>query len=178
MLRFAQHDTPLAASPRTAREEQTANMAEKLEIQIVTGERVVFEDRDVDMVVAPGGAGVLGILPEHAPLITTLALGELRIKKGTVEQSVLVYGGFMEVADNKVLVLADTAERAEELDLERAEAARRRAEASIAGRESTMELEEAQASLRRANLRLRIGQRRGSRRGGPSGSGGIPSAPS
>jgi F-type H+-transporting ATPase subunit epsilon len=153
-------------------------MAEKLKVQIVTGERVVFEENDVDMVVAPGGAGALGILPEHAPLITTLSFGELRIKKGNAEQSILVYGGFMEVAEDKVLVLADSAERAEELDIERAEAARRRAEASIAGRETTMELQEAQAALRRANLRLRVGQRRNTRRGGPTGGGPTPAAPS
>lgn len=151
-------------------------MAGKLDIEIVTGERVVFKDEDVDMVVAPGGAGMLGILPEHAPLITTLSLGELRIKKGNVEESILVYGGFLEVVDNRVLVLADSAERAEELDLARAEEARRNAEASIAGRQSTMDLAEAQASLRRANLRLRVGQRRGSRRG-PRGGGDIPGAP-
>src|SRR5215213_1878047 len=95
-------------------------MAGKLDVEIVTGERVVFEDHDVDMVVAPGGAGVLGILPQHAPLITTLSFGELRIKKGNDEQSILVYGGFMEVGDNKVLILADSAERAEEVDVERA----------------------------------------------------------
>jgi F-type H+-transporting ATPase subunit epsilon len=146
-------------------------MAGKLDVEIVTGERVVFEETDVDMVVAPGGAGTLGILPEHAPLVTTLSFGELRIKKGTGEQSILVYGGFMEVNDDKVLVLADSAERAEEVDVERAETARRRAEESIAGRQATMDLEEAQASLRRANLRLRVGQRRGSRRG-PVGGGG------
>jgi F-type H+-transporting ATPase subunit epsilon len=153
-------------------------MAGKLDIEIVTGERVVFKEEGADMVVAPGGAGMLGILPQHAPLITTLSLGELRIKKGNEEQSILVYGGFMEVRDDKVLVLADSAERAEEVDVERAETARRRAEQSIAGRESTMDLEEAQATLRRANLRLRVGQRRGSRRGGPSGAGTIPGAPS
>jgi F-type H+-transporting ATPase subunit epsilon len=146
-------------------------MAGKLDVEIVTGERVVFEETDVDMVVAPGGAGTLGILPEHAPLVTTLSFGELRIKKGTGEQSILVYGGFMEVNDDKVLVLADSAERAEEVDVERAETARRRAEESIAGRQATMDLEEAQATLRRANLRLRVGQRRGSRRG-PVGGGG------
>jgi F-type H+-transporting ATPase subunit epsilon len=151
-------------------------MAGKLEVEIVTGERVVFKESGADMVVAPGGAGALGILPEHAPLITTLALGELRIKKGNDEQSIVVFGGFMEVSENKVLILADSAERAEELDLERAENARRRAETSIAGRESTMELEEAQASLRRANLRLQVGQRLRSRRGA-HGSGQIPSAP-
>ena len=150
-------------------------MAGKLDVEIVTGERVVFEEHDVDMVVAPGGAGTLGILPQHAPLITTLSFGELRIKKGNEEQSILVYGGFMEVADDKVLVLADSAERAEEVDVDRAESARRRAEESIAGRQSTMELEEAQATLRRANLRLRVGQKRSSRRG-PRGGGaeGIP----
>lgn len=148
-------------------------MAGKLRIEIVTGERVVLTEDDVDMVSVPGAAGQLGILPEHAPLVTLLAQGELRIKKGNTEQSILVFGGFMEVNDNKVLVLADSAERLEELDLTRAEDARKRAEASIAGRTTTMELAEAQASLRRANLRLRVGQRRGGR-GGPRGGGEIP----
>jgi F-type H+-transporting ATPase subunit epsilon len=146
-------------------------MAGTLNIEIVTGERVVYKDEGVDMVVAPGGAGTLGILPEHAPLITTLAAGELRIKKGNEEQSILVFGGFMEVGNNRVLVLADTAERAEELDLARAEEARRRAETSIAGRQETIDLAAAQADLRRANLRLRVGQRRAGRRG-PVGGGG------
>ena len=68
----------------------------------------------------------MGILPEHAPLISTLAFGELRIKKGNTEESILVYGGFIEVANNKVLVLADTAERADEVDLARADEARKR----------------------------------------------------
>ena len=139
-------------------------VAGKLGIQIVTGERVVFQEEGVDMVIAPGGAGVLGILPEHAPLITTLASGELRIKKGATEESILVFGGFMEVAEDKVLVLADTAERAEEVDVARAEEARRRAETSITNRQGTVDLQAAQASLRRANLRLRVGQKRGARR--------------
>jgi F-type H+-transporting ATPase subunit epsilon len=151
-----------------------SSMADKLEVEIVTGERLILREESVDMVVAPGGAGALGILPQHAPLVTTLAYGELRIKKGSEEQSILVYGGFMEVAEDKVLVLADSAERAEEVDVERAENARRRAESSIANRQSTMDLEEAQASLRRANLRLRVGQRRGSRRGPVGGGGGFP----
>ncbi len=110
-------------------------MAGKLDVEIVTGERVVFQEHAVDMVVAPGAAGALGILPEHAPLVTTLALGELRIKKGSDERSILVYGGFLEVGDDRVLVLADTAEHAEEVDIERAEAARRRAEAARADEE-------------------------------------------
>ncbi len=148
-------------------------MAGKLRIEIVTGERVILQEDDVDMVLVPGAAGMLGILPQHAPLVTTLSLGELRIKKGGTEQSILVFGGFMEVSNDKVLVLADTAERLEELDLARAEDARKRAEVSIASRQSTMDLEAAQASLRRANLRLRVGQKGGSR-GGPRGGGEIP----
>ena len=106
----------------------------KLSVEIVTGERVVFTEDDVDMVVAPGSDGTLGILPRHAPLITTLAAGELRVKKGGREQSIVVFGGFMEVTPEKVIVLADTAERAEEIDVARAEAARRRAEEALANR--------------------------------------------
>lgn len=136
----------------------------KLHVEIVTGERVLLTEDDVDMVVAPGADGSLGILPRHAPLISLLDAGELRIKKGGREDSIIVFGGFIEVTPDKVIVLADTAERAEEIDLQRAESARRQAETSIANRESSMELEQAAAALRRANLRLRIGQRRGSRR--------------
>ena len=133
----------------------------KLSVEIVTGERIVFSEQDVDMVVAPGADGQLGILPQHAPLITLLDAGELRVKKGNSEQSLIVFGGFMEVTPDKVIVLADTAERLDELDLARAEEARRRAEQAVAERGETVELEDALGALRRANLRLRVGQRRG-----------------
>jgi F-type H+-transporting ATPase subunit epsilon len=139
----------------------------KLHVEIVTGERVVFTEDEVDMVIAPGSDGVLGILPRHAPLITTLAAGELRVKKGGREQSLVVFGGFMEVTPEKVIVLADSAERAEEIDVGRAEAARSRAQAEIGKRATTIELAQAEAALRRATLRLQIGQRRGSRRRTP-----------
>jgi F-type H+-transporting ATPase subunit epsilon len=138
----------------------------KLQVEIVTGERVVFTENDVDMVIAPGSDGTLGILPRHAPLISTLAAGELRVKKGGREQSLIVFGGFIEVTPEKVIVLADTAERAEEIDLGRAEAARGRAQTEIGKRASTIELAQAEAALRRATLRLQIGQRRAGRRGG------------
>ena len=69
----------------------------KLDVEIVTGERVVLSETDVDMVVAPGSDGALGILPQHAPLISTLAAGELRVKKGNREQAIVVFGGFIEV---------------------------------------------------------------------------------
>jgi F-type H+-transporting ATPase subunit epsilon len=131
----------------------------KLEVEIVTGERVVLSESDVDMVVAPGADGTLGILPKHAPLISTLAHGELRVKKGGREQSIIVFGGFIEVTPEKVTILADTAERIEEIDLGRAEEARRRAEEAVRQRADTMEMSEALAALRRANLRLNVGRK-------------------
>lgn len=133
---------------------------DKLHVEVVTGERVVFTESDVDIVVAPGSDGTLGILPHHAPLITTLALGELRVVKGAVEQSLVVFGGFMQVTPDKVVVLADSAERAEEIDLARAEAARRRAEESVANRIDETDLVQQEMALRRASIRLQVGQRR------------------
>ena len=136
----------------------------KLSVEIVTGERVVYTEDDVDMVVAPGSDGSLGILPRHAPLISTLAAGELRIKKGGREEALIVFGGFIEVTPDKVIVLADTAERAEEIDVARAEESRRRAEAAITNRQASIDLGDAEQALRRATLRLQIGQRRSGRR--------------
>ncbi len=148
-------------------------MADKLSVEIVTGERVVYQEEDVDMVVAPGADGSLGILPHHAPLITLLASGELRIKKGLREEAIAVFGGFMEVTPDKVIVLADTAEQAEEIDIARAEESRRRAEAALAQARSGTgaDLAEAEFALRRAAVRLRVGQRRASRRGPAMGAG-------
>src|SRR5918911_5193113 len=98
----------------------------KLRLEVVTAEREVFAD-EVDMVVAPGGEGELGILPRHAPLLTTLQPGVLRLKKDGDETYMAVSGGFMQVYRDRVLVLADTAERAEEIEEDRAEQARQRA---------------------------------------------------
>lgn len=137
----------------------------KLDVEIVTGERIVFHETDVDMVIAPGADGTLGILPKHAPLISTLAQGELRVKKGSREHSLVVFGGFIEVTPDKVIILADSAERIEELDIARAEEARKRAEEAIRNRGEAVEIEEALAALRRANLRLNVGRRRRSSAG-------------
>lgn len=139
----------------------------KLTVEIVTGERIVFTETDVDMVIAPGSDGTLGILPHHAPLISTLAHGELRVKKGDTEQSLVVFGGFIEVTPDKVIVLADSAERAEEIDVARADAARNSALQLIAARKDGMDITHAELSLRRAAIRLQVGQRRQSRRRGP-----------
>jgi F-type H+-transporting ATPase subunit epsilon len=137
----------------------------KLRVEVVTGERMVYTQDEVDMVVAPGADGVLGILPRHAPLITILASGELRIKKGGREESLIVFGGFMEVTPEKVIILADTAEHVEEIDLARAEEARQRAQTAIGQRGAHVDLEAAELALRRASLRLSVGQRRRRGRG-------------
>jgi F-type H+-transporting ATPase subunit epsilon len=129
-----------------------------LRLDVVTAERLVFSG-DVDMVVAPGSVGELGILPEHAALMTTLNPGALRLKTGHDEVSLAIGGGFLEVRDNRVLVLADTAERAEEIDLERANAAEARARQSLAERGETSDLSQLQAALRRSQVRIRVARR-------------------
>ena len=128
----------------------------KLDVEIVTGERSVYTATDVDMVVVPGADGSLGILPQHAPLISTLASGELRVKKGNSEDSIIIFGGFVEVTPHKVIVLADTAERAEEIDLARAELARKRAEETLAEVKDKQSLVDAEMALRRAVTRIKI----------------------
>jgi len=138
-----------------------------LSVEIVTNERIVFSETDVEMVSAPGSQGTLGILPNHAPLVTSLAAGELRVRKGGVDQSMVVFGGFMEVTPSKVIVLADVAEKVEEIDVERAEKARRRAEEAIAHAGDRADLVAAQARLSRAQIRLRVGERRRSSRRTP-----------
>ena len=97
-----------------------------IRLDIVTAEREVYAE-DVDVVIAPGVEGQLGILPHHAPLMTTLQAGELRVRKGGEEVSLAISGGFIEVRPDRVVVLADTAERAEEIDIARAEEAKQRA---------------------------------------------------
>lgn len=97
-----------------------------LHVEIITAESVIYSD-DVDMVVAPGSEGSLGILPGHAPLFTLLQTGAAKVKKGATEQELLISGGFLEVSNNRVTILADVAVRAEDIDIAAAEAARQRA---------------------------------------------------
>ena len=135
-------------------------------LDIVTAERAVYSE-DVDAVIAPGVAGQLGILPHHAPLMTTLQAGELRVRKGGEEISVAISGGFLEVRPDKVIVLADAAERADEIDIARAEDAKRRAEQQMTEK-GTPGLDGArvQASLRRAMTRLTVAEKVRKRRRG------------
>ena len=130
-----------------------------LKLDIVTAERVVYSE-EVDAVIAPGVEGQLGILPHHAPLMTTLQAGELRVKRGGEEDSLAISGGFLEVRPDRVIVLADTAERAEEIDMARAEAAKQRAEQRLADKHAPG-LDEArvETALRRAMARLTIAEK-------------------
>ena len=127
-----------------------------IRLDIVTAERAVYSE-DVDGIIAPGIEGQLGILPHHAPLMTTLQAGELRVKKDGEEVSLVISGGFLEVRPDRVVVLADTAERAEEIDISRAEEAKRRAEQRLAQRHAPG-IDEAQyeTALRRALVRLTV----------------------
>ncbi len=131
-----------------------------LKLDVVTIERVVFSG-DADMVIAPGVEGELGILPQHAPLITALHPGELRIKHGPDEQLLAIGGGYMEVLGDRVTVLADSAEKADEIDVARAEAARERAEHLL--KEAPTDLVDRsmiEGALRRSTVRLKVARKR------------------
>jgi len=137
-----------------------------IKLDIVTAEKSVYSD-NVDEVIAPGTMGQLGILPHHAPLMTMLEPGELVIKKGTDEFYLAVSGGFIEVRPDRVIVLADTAERAEEIDAARAEEARKRAEKRLEERYAPgVDAAAIEAALRRSLVRLKIVERRRKRTSG------------
>ena len=123
---------------------------------MVTPESVIYSD-EVDAVIAPGVEGQLGILPHHAPLITVLQAGELRVRKGEEETCIAIYGGFLEVRPDRVIILADAAERAEKIDVVRAEEAKRRAEQALADRKgSQADTARAEAALRRSLVQLKV----------------------
>src|SRR6202048_4884894 len=128
-----------------------------LHVEVVTAERELYRG-EADLVSAPGAEGRLGILPRHSALFTTLASGELTIKLAGAEEPLFVSGGFLEVSNNAVTVLADTAEHAEEIDEARAEAARRRAQEHLQHATSESERAEMQAALQRAIERLKVAE--------------------
>jgi F-type H+-transporting ATPase subunit epsilon len=131
-----------------------------IQLEIVTPERLAYSDQ-VDAVVLPGSEGELGVLPHHAPLVTTLGIGELRIRKGGTEESFAIVGGFLQVRPDKVVVMAETADMASEIDLEKAQEARREAEQALeSGYHEGADLSAARASLQQALLRIRVAERR------------------
>jgi F-type H+-transporting ATPase subunit epsilon len=135
-------------------------------LEIVTAERMVFSD-EVSALVAWGVEGQLGILPHHAPLMTMLQPGDLLIRKDKEEEFFAISGGFLEVRPDKVIVLADACERAEEIDLARAEGAKRRAQETLKAAPLTVDAAAAEASLRRSLARLKVAERRKRRPPGP-----------
>ena len=110
-----------------------------IHLEIITAERVVYSET-VSVVVAPGVIGELGVLPNHTGLLTMLRPGQLRVVKDEDESYLAVSGGFLEVLGNRVTVLADTAEQADEIDIERAETALRRAKERVASAPSDLDL--------------------------------------
>ncbi len=132
-----------------------------LHLEIVTSERTVFSG-DVDMVTIPGSGGVMGVLPHHAPVLSTLRPGELRVKIGDETHEFAIGGGFVDIHDNRVIILADSAERAEEIDIARA------AELLKNPPSNKEDLFKLEASLRRNTVRINVAMRRRAQRGDSS----------
>jgi len=128
-------------------------------LDIITAERTVFSE-DVDSVTVPGIEGQLGILAHHVPLMTMLQSGELRATQGENEFFLAISGGFLEVRPDRVTILADDAERAEEIDIARAEEAKRRAEEELSRPRTEIDVAQAGAALRRSLIRIKVGQKR------------------
>lgn len=134
----------------------------KLRLEILTIEGKEF-DEEVNMVIAPGSEGMLGILPKHIPVLTALTFGELQVKTdGQPDQFFAIGGGYMEVQPHHVIVMADSAERATEIDLERAEVARQRAEQLLSETKASTEVDaaRAEAALRRSIARIKVANKR------------------
>ena len=136
-----------------------------LHLEIVTQEELVFEDETVDMVIVPAAEGIMGVLPHHAPVLTTLGFGELVVRKGNAEERFAIYGGVVDIRPDKVIVLADTAESSYAVDSEKAEEARERARKTLEEGVAPGDNREAELSLRRANLAIKVSQK--VRRSGP-----------
>ena len=135
-----------------------------IHLEIITAEGVALSE-DVEMVLAPGTEGQLGILPRHAPLLTGLQAGELCYRKDGQLVSMVITGGFMEVVPTRVTVLADAAERADEIDIARAEAARQRALSRMDDKSDTVDAGRARVALLRATVRLKVARKRRSSQG-------------
>ena len=134
-------------------------MAQTFQLEIVTPERLLVSDAAEEMQI-PGKNGYLGILPQHAPLITELGVGEITYRKGTQTQHLAVAWGFAEVLPDKVTILAEVAEKAEEIDVERARRAKERAEERLKKSAQDVEYTRAEIDLERAITRLRVAEKK------------------
>ena len=136
-----------------------------IQCDIVTQERLVFSGQ-VDMVSLPGAEGRMGILPDHMPMLTTLGFGEVKVRRGEEEEFYAIGGGFAEIQPDLVIILADSAEHADEIDLEQARQAREQAEKAMKEGvpDDPVRYAQIQAALRRADIRIDVSRRRRRRR--------------
>ncbi len=130
-----------------------------IHIELVTQEAKIFDEPEADIVIVPAVEGEMGVLPNHAPVLTTLSFGELVVRKGEAEESFAIYGGVVDVRPDKVVVLADLAESSYALDLEKAQEARERARVILEEGPPGLDNRQAELELRRANLAVRISQK-------------------
>jgi F-type H+-transporting ATPase subunit epsilon len=130
----------------------------KIALEIVTPDRAIVRE-DVDEIQVPGSEGYLGILPGHTPLLSTLTVGELWYRIGSETHYLAIAGGFVEVLPDRVTILAQVAERAQEIDVARAEAAKKRAEERLARPAADMDFERARVALLRSLIRLQVASR-------------------
>ncbi len=137
-----------------------------LKLEIVTAERMVYSD-EVSALIAWGMEGQLGILPHHAPLMTMLQPGDLMIRKDKEEEYFAISGGFMEVRPDKVIILADACERVDEIDIARAEEAKKRAQETLKAAPLAADAAVVEAALRRSLARLKVAERKRRRPIGP-----------
>ena len=127
-----------------------------IRVEIVTQERKVFEEPEADIVIVPGSEGEMGVLPHHAPVLTTMGYGELVVRKGNKEERFVIYGGVVDIRPDKVVALAYLAESSFALDEEKIEAARARAAKLMAEGVPVAENRTAALELRRAELALKV----------------------
>ena len=130
-----------------------------LKLEIVTPERIVLSEEGVESVTVPGAMGELTLLPQHAALMTSLHPGPLVVRKGGVDIDIALSGGFLEIKDDNVTILADTAERSDEIDAARAEEARLRAQTALREHQADINIAQVLASLERAQARIRVAER-------------------
>src|SRR5579859_4047301 len=136
-----------------------------IHVEVITQEGKLFEEHEADMVIVPGSEGEMGVLPHHAPVLTTMGYGELRVKKGNAEEDFVIYGGVVDIRPGHVIALADVAESSYDLDMAEVERARSRAEELMkngvpADRQGSINDE-----LRRAELMVRVAQKQRARTG-------------
>jgi len=130
-----------------------------IHVEVITQEGRLFEEQDADMVIVPGSEGEMGVLPHHAPVLTTMGFGELRIRKGDAEESFVIYGGVVDIRPGHVIALADVAESSHSVDVAQAEQARTRAAELMTTGLPADKAESIAVELHRAELAVRVAQK-------------------